>query len=122
MDCEPIGVARTPFETTDDVPRQGFLDDAEGRIEVAERYAAGLEAWDGDEVVVVWFADRADRSSLTVERDGGRGVFTTRSPNRPNPVMLSTCAVLDVEDSALRVRGVDMLDGTPVLDLKPPIA
>jgi tRNA-Thr(GGU) m(6)t(6)A37 methyltransferase TsaA len=122
MHCEPVGFARTPFETTDDAPMQGEFGDAEGRIEIDDEYAPALAGWDGDRVVVVWVADRADRSTLTHERDGEtRGVFTTRSPHRPNPVLLTTCAVLAVEDATLHVRGVDMLDGSPVLDLKPPL-
>ena len=119
--CDPIGTARTPFETSDDAPRQGFLDDTEGTIELEPAYARGLSGLAPDEdVLVVWFADRADRSVLTLDRDG-RGVFATRSPARPNPICLTTCGVLSVGDASLEVRGVDMLDGSPVLDLKRPI-
>ena len=120
-DCDPIGTARTPFETSDDAPRQGFLGDVEGTIELESVYAPGLSGIDtGDDVLVVWFADRADRSVLALDRDG-RGVFATRSPARPNPVCLTTCEVVAAGDASLDVRGVDMLDGSPVLDLKRPI-
>ncbi|MFC6988857.1 SAM-dependent methyltransferase [Haloplanus sp. GCM10025708] len=118
---EPIGRARTPLATPEDAPRQGFLDDVEGRIELETEYAPGLEGVEaGDELVVVWYADEAD-SLVRVDRDGGRGVFTTRSPARPNAVCLTTCPVVAVEGATLRVRGVDMADGSPVLDLKPPL-
>lgn len=118
--CEPIGTAHTPLETSDDAPRQGFLGGVEGTIELDPAYAAGLEGYaSGDDVLVVWFADRGDRSVLTL-RDG-RGVFTTRSPARPNPVCLTVCELLAVDGTSLAVRGVDMLDGSPVLDLKRPL-
>lgn len=118
--CDPIGTVHTPLETSEDAPRQGFLEDVEGTIEIDPAYAAGLEGYAaGDDVLVVWFADRADRSVLTV-RDG-RGVFTTRSPARPNPICLTVVEVLGVDGPSLRVRGADMLDGSPVLDLKRPL-
>ena len=119
--CDPIGTARTPFDAATGAPRQGFLADAEGRIELDPGYADGLRGVGaGSGVLVVWFADRADRSLLTLDRDG-RGVFASRSPARPNPICLTRCDVLEVRETTLRVRGVDMLDGTPVLDLKRPI-
>lgn len=118
--CEPIGTVSTPLERSDDAPRQGFLEAVEGTVQVDPAYAAGLDGYEaGDDVLVVWFADRADRSVLTV-RDG-RGVFTTRSPARPNPICLTVVEVLAVDEASLDVRGVDMLDGSPVLDLKRPL-
>lgn len=122
MRCSPIGVVRTPFETEAEAPRQGLHRDAEGRVEVAPTYRAGLAGLDpGRSLVVVWFADRADHGTLSLDRDGPRGVFTTRSQDRPNPVCLTECTVVGVDDGSVRVRGVDMVDGSPVLDLKPPV-
>jgi tRNA-Thr(GGU) m(6)t(6)A37 methyltransferase TsaA len=118
MHCDPIGTVSTPFETTSEAPSQGFRGDAEGVVRVHGAYAAGLAGFDAPSVVVVWWADRADRSVLTLDRDTSRGVFTSRSPARPNPVCLTECAVLDVGERSLRVRGVDMADGSPVVDLK----
>jgi tRNA-Thr(GGU) m(6)t(6)A37 methyltransferase TsaA len=118
MYCDPIGTVSTPFETTGDAPSQGFHDDAEGVVHVREEYAAGLLGFDAPSVVVVWWADRADRSVLTLDRDPGRGVFTSRSPARPNPVCITECDVLAIGERALSVRGVDMADGSPVVDLK----
>lgn len=119
MQCDPIGTVHTPFETTGDAPRQGFRDDAEGVVELDSAYREGLAGFDADRVVVVWWADRAD-DILTLDRDPERGVFTSRSPARPNPVCVTECAVHDVDPAAgrLRVGGVDMADGTPVVDLK----
>lgn len=113
---EPIGVVHTPFETTSDAPRQGFVDDAAGTIELDDAYAPGLAGVRaGDRAVVLWYADSGDR---VVELGDGRGVFGTRAPARPNPVCVTTVEVLAVEGTRLHVRGVDMRDGTPVLDLK----
>jgi tRNA-Thr(GGU) m(6)t(6)A37 methyltransferase TsaA len=120
MECDPVGTVSTPFETTGEAPMQGQSGDAEGTITIDPEYrpaTTGLSA--GEDVVVVWFADRADRSVLRV-RD--RGVFATRSPARPNPVCLTTCRILGVEEGRIHVRGVDMADGSPVLDLKRSLA
>lgn len=73
--------------------------------------------FDGDWVLVVWWAHRADRALLTLDCDPGRGVFATRSPARPTPACLTACSVLEVRDRELRVGDVDMADGTPVVDL-----
>jgi tRNA-Thr(GGU) m(6)t(6)A37 methyltransferase TsaA len=120
MECESIGRVETPFASRGDAPRQGFLDGATGTVRVTEQYREGLTGLDaGHTIDVVWWADDADRSVLRV-RGGDRGVFTTRSPSRPNPVCVTTCDVLAVDSEAgtVDVRGVDMVDGSPVLDLK----
>jgi tRNA-Thr(GGU) m(6)t(6)A37 methyltransferase TsaA len=123
MECTPIGTVHTPFETTRDAPRQGFRDEAEGVVDVDPAYREGLVGFDGDSVVVVWWADRADRDVLLLDRTPDRGVFTSRSPARPNPVCLTECAVQSVDPDAgrLHLRGVDMADGSPVIDLKVPV-
>lgn len=120
MECDPIGTVYTPHETASDAPRQGLRTDAEGTVELHEAYREGLSGFDADRVVVVWWADRADRSVLTLDRDPSRGVFTSRSPARPNPVCITECRVRGVDPAAgrLHLRGVDMADGSPVVDLK----
>lgn len=123
---EPIGVVSTPFDELDDAPRQGGdVDDDRrshrGEIVLFDRFRRGLAGLDaGDRVDVLWIADRADRSTLTV-RDGRRGVFGTRSPARPNPICVTPCRIVQIEGSRLVVSGVDMLDGSPVVDLKAPL-
>ncbi|MFB6093710.1 MAG: tRNA (N6-threonylcarbamoyladenosine(37)-N6)-methyltransferase TrmO [Halanaeroarchaeum sp.] len=122
MELEPIGRVQTPIERTSDAPRQGTNESIEGTIEVDPAYEAGLYGLEaGDELVVVWFAHEADRSLLRLDRGPDRGVFTSRSPARPNPIVLTTVEVLAVDGTSIRVRGVDMLDGSPVLDLKTPL-
>lgn len=115
---DPIGVVRTPFETLDESPRQGIEADAVGEIVLDEAYVPGLDGLEaGDCIDVLWVADEADRATLRL-RDGDRGVFATRSPNRPNPICVSPCTVLAVDPPRVAVRGVDALDDSPVLDLK----
>lgn len=114
----PIGVAHTPYETTDDAPHQGFADDAEATVEIFEAYADALAGVDDVlRLTVVYWADRADRTSLTDE--DGVGAFAKRTPNRPNPLNICTCTVLGREGTTIRVRGLDAIDGSPVLDCKP---
>lgn len=113
---------RTPIESTDDAPRQGRNEAIEGTIELDPEYEDGLAGIEpGDSLLVVWFAHEADRSLLRLDRDEPRGVFSSRSPARPNPIVLTTVEVLAVDGTTVRVRGVDMLDGSPVLDLKVPL-
>ncbi|MFC7082212.1 SAM-dependent methyltransferase [Halorussus caseinilyticus] len=123
ISCSPIGMARTPFETRGDAPRQGVEADAVGELVLDDAYAVGLAGIEpGEELLVVWYADEADRSVLEVERGGHRGVFASRSPDRPVPLGLTPCTVAEVDGARVTVRGVDMLDGTPILDLKPPLS
>lgn len=115
---EPVGVAHTPYWTAGDAPHQGFATDDEATVEVFETYGDAL-AGIGDVVrlLVVYWADEADRDSLADE--DGVGAFARRTPNRPNPLNVCTCTVLGVGDRRIRVRGLDAVDGSPVIDLKP---
>lgn len=122
IELEPIGTVSTPYETTSKAPRQGTNVDTRGTIHIEEEFLPGLEGIStGDKLIVIWFADEADRSLLQVDRKGGLGVFKSRSPARPNPICLTTCVVESVAGGELTVSGVDMKDGSPVLDLKPPL-
>lgn len=114
----PVGIAHTPYETPGDAPHQGFAAESDAEIEIFEDYADALEGIeDVYRVTVVYWAHLADRTGET-GTDGG-GAFARRSPNRPNPLSLCTCSLLGVDDRRLRVRGLDAVDGSPVLDLKP---
>ena len=120
----PIGVARTPYRTREDVPKGlGTRHEAEGTIEVLPELAAGLADIEGfSHLYVIWIFDRSEGYELVGKNptDGlEHGVFATRSPRRPNPLALSVVELLGREGATLRVRGVDMLDGSPVVDLKP---
>jgi tRNA-Thr(GGU) m(6)t(6)A37 methyltransferase TsaA len=120
----PIGVVRSPHASRDDVPKGlGARHVAEGTIEIAPGLADGLRDIEGfSHLYVIWVFDRSEGYQLVGRNptDGREhGVFATRSPRRPNPIGLSVVELLGREGNVLRVRGLDMLDGTPVLDLKP---
>ncbi|QSZ66896.1 tRNA (N6-threonylcarbamoyladenosine(37)-N6)-methyltransferase TrmO [Methanofollis aquaemaris] len=123
MELVAIGTIRSPYTTPDDAPRQGWLNDVESEIEVYPAYAEGLEDLEGcDRLVVLYWLDRADRSLLRATPPGqtrSRGVFSTRSPHRPNPIALSVVDLLAIKGTTLRVQGLEALDGSPLLDLKP---
>ena len=120
----PIAHVRTPFATTDQIPKgPGAEHRAEGVIEVLPEFEDGLLDIEGfSHLYVIWVFDRAEGFTLLATPptdDRPHGVFATRSPRRPNPIGLTVVELQGRDGNALRVRGVDMLDGTPVLDLKP---
>lgn len=131
----PIGVVRSRVRSPEEAPRQGVLAGTEAEIVVDPACAEGLEGLrdtvrpagarrKGGRIVVICWMHRADRARLTVHPKGRadrpeRGVFATRSPHRPNPLSLHTVELLAVRGTVLRVRGMDAVDGTPVVDIKP---
>jgi tRNA-Thr(GGU) m(6)t(6)A37 methyltransferase TsaA len=120
----PIAHVRSPFTATDQIPKgPGAEHTAEGVIEVLPEMADGLLDIEGfSHLYVLWVFDRADGFDLRAMPpidDRPHGVFATRSPRRPNPIGLTVVELRGREGHRLRVRGVDMLDGTPVLDIKP---
>jgi tRNA-Thr(GGU) m(6)t(6)A37 methyltransferase TsaA len=121
---EPIGVVRTPYTETGQVPKgRGAEHQAEGVLEVLPHFELGLTDIEGfSHLYVLWVFDRASGCELlgTPPTDTRpHGVFATRSPRRPNPIGLTVVTLLGRDGSRLSVRGVDMLDGTPILDIKP---
>jgi tRNA-Thr(GGU) m(6)t(6)A37 methyltransferase TsaA len=124
FEMRPIGFLRTPFADTAAIPKgPGAEHRAEGWLEVLPAYEDGLQDVEGfSHLYILWVFDRADGSSLTATPptdNRPHGVFATRSPRRPNPIGLTVVELLGRDGSRLRLRGVDMLDGTPVLDIKP---
>jgi tRNA-Thr(GGU) m(6)t(6)A37 methyltransferase TsaA len=120
----PIGRVRTPHRTREDVPRGlGARHEAEGSLEILPEFAPGLADIEGfSHLYVLWIFDRAEPCELVGRNptDGlEHGVFATRSPKRPNPLALTVVELLGRDGATLRVRGVDMLDGSPIVDLKP---
>ena len=119
-----IGTMRTPYGDRSDVPKgPGARHDAEGVIEIEAEFAAGLTDIEGfSHLYVLWVFHRAEGYDLMATPptdDRPHGVFATRSPQRPSPIGLTVVRLLGREGNRLRVHGVDMLDGTPVLDVKP---
>ncbi len=138
----PIGVVRSAIKALEDAPKQGALAGTECEIVVDPAYGEALDGLSrrvgtaggasaqGDgprlsgKIIVLCWMDKADRGRLKVRPRGkedlpARGVFSTRSPHRPNPISLHTVELLEVRGNVLRVRGMDAIDGTPVLDIKP---
>jgi tRNA-Thr(GGU) m(6)t(6)A37 methyltransferase TsaA len=121
---EPIGVVESPLTDAAAAPKQGFEGAPETTIVLQARVLDGLEGIAaGDELIVLTWLDRARRDVLRVHpRDDvsnpQRGVFRTRSQDRPNPIGLHRVRVVAIDGTRLRVRDLEALDGTPVLDIK----
>ncbi|MGI6656023.1 MAG: tRNA (N6-threonylcarbamoyladenosine(37)-N6)-methyltransferase TrmO [Desulfobulbus sp.] len=119
-----IGLLRGDITELDDAPKNYTISERVGVLEIDPAYSDALLGVEpGATVVVLFWLHRADRTVLQVYPRGDRsrglhGVFATRSPARPNPIALSELEVLAVEGVRLTVRGVDVLDGTPILDIK----
>jgi tRNA-Thr(GGU) m(6)t(6)A37 methyltransferase TsaA len=120
----PIGTVRSPYTRTDQVPKgPGAGHEAEGILDIRPDLEEGLADIEGfSHLYVVWIFHRVTGAELTAHPptdDLPHGVFATRSPQRPNPIGLTVVRLLGRERHQLRVRGIDMLDGTPILDIKP---
>lgn len=121
---QPIGYVRSPYKDTREIPKGlGAKHDTEGSLEILAEFEPGLTDIEGfSHLIVIWAFDRSEGFSLVgtpPSDDRPHGVFATRSPRRPNPIGLTVVELLYREGPVLRVRGIDMLDGTPVLDIKP---
>jgi tRNA (adenine37-N6)-methyltransferase len=121
---QPIGYVRSPFQDTKAIPKGlGAKHEEEGVLELRPKFEEGLRDIEGfSHLFVIWEFDRSADFDLTVTPPSDNrphGVFATRSPRRPNPIGLTVVELLGREGPRLRVRGVDMLDGTPILDIKP---
>jgi len=119
-----IGRIRTPWTRREDCPRQGRLDGPDCRIEVFEPWQAALEGIAAyAHLEILYWLDRSRRDLVrqNPKDDGTRyfGTFALRSPQRPNPIGTSQVRLVTVEPGALVVRGLDCLDGTPLIDIKP---
>ncbi|HYX68880.1 MAG TPA: tRNA (N6-threonylcarbamoyladenosine(37)-N6)-methyltransferase TrmO [Terriglobales bacterium] len=120
----PIGYVRSPFSETKQIPKgPGAKHEEEGVLEVLPEFAAGLKDVEGfSHLFVLWAFHQSkdfDLVGTPPTDDRPHGVFATRSPRRPNPIGLTVVELLRRDGARLHVRGVDMLDGTPILDLKP---
>jgi len=120
-----VGRVHSPLVDPGAAPKQGDEGAPEATIRFADRFREALDGiGPGDEVLVLTWLDRGDRDVLRVHPRGNTdrpeiGVFATRSPDRPNPIGLHRVEVVAVDGSAVRVRDLEAVDGTPVLDVKP---
>ncbi|MGA3049371.1 MAG: tRNA (N6-threonylcarbamoyladenosine(37)-N6)-methyltransferase TrmO [Terracidiphilus sp.] len=120
----PIGFVSSPYKDTASIPKGlGAKHDANGMLIILPEFELGLTDIEGfSHLFVLWLFDRSDGFELIGKPPTDstpHGVFATRSPRRPNPIGLTVVELLRREGGALHVRGVDMLDGTPILDIKP---
>lgn len=118
-----IGIVHSPYKNRDDVPIQASESRETGEIEIFEEYARGLKDLEGfSHIQVLYIFHKSSRYNLLVKPfldDKLRGVFATRAPNRPNPVGISTLELIEIRKNKLKVKGIDMIDETPVIDIKP---
>ena len=120
----PIGILHCDLKTREETPKNYDESEHVGTIEIYPQFLDGLEGIRiGDTIVVLFWLDRADRTVLRVYPRGDRsepmrGVFSTRSPVRPNPIAVSELVVQEINNNILTVRGLDILDATPLIDIK----
>lgn len=122
----PVGVVKSSYKTPGEAPRQGRLSDQIAEIHIFPEYEEALHRIEdcAHLIVLCWF-DKAERTLLRATPPGQkeeRGVFTIRSPGRPNPIALETVDLVSSRGLVLTVRGLDAINNTPVLDIKPLIA
>ena len=124
LSMQPIGYVRGPYQHAQEIPKGlGAKHEAEGVLEIRAEFEPGLTDIEGfSHLFVIWAFDRSAGFSLLATPPSDNrphGVVATRSPQRPNPIGLTVVELLSRQGRLLRVRGIDMLDGTPILDIKP---
>ena len=125
IELTPIGAVESPLTDRAAAPKQGDEGAPDAWVRFESQVAVGLEGIAaGDELILLTWLDRAARDVLRVRPRGDlarpeQGVFGTRSPDRPNPIGLHRVTVLEVDGLRMRVSGLEALDGTPVVDVKP---
>jgi tRNA-Thr(GGU) m(6)t(6)A37 methyltransferase TsaA len=121
---KPIGVVHSPFKMPKDVPIQSVAADGiKGHIEIAQQYVDGLKDVEGfSHLILIYHFHLSRDYSLLVKPFLDKilhGVFSTRAPSRPNPIGLSIVRLIKIEKNVLQIQDVDIVDGTPLLDIKP---
>ena len=123
----PIGIIHSPFKKPEGTPIQPHSGkDVEGTVEIFPEFVGGLQDLDGfSHLILIYHFHLVRGYSLRVVPymdDRERGVFATRGPRRPNPIGISVVRLLGIENNVLRIRDLDIVDGTPLLDLKPHVS
>ncbi len=120
----PIGILHCNLKKREETPKNYDESEHVGTLEIFPEFLEGLDGLQkGDTIVVLFWLDRSDRTILRVHPRGNktkpkRGVFSTRSPVRPNPIAISELYVENIENNLLTVKGLDILDSTPIVDIK----
>ena len=121
---QPIGTIHSPFHDTQNMPIQPTsAEGIEGKVVLLPEYQEGLKDLEGfSHIILLYYFHKVNRTSLTVTPfldSIPRGLFSTRAPIRPNPIGLSIVRLVAVEENILHIENVDILDGTPLIDIKP---
>ena len=125
---EPIGIVHSPFKRKEDIKKSRNIDpngfeDVRGELEIFAEFAEGLKDIDGFSHIILIFAFHESSEKKLLVRpphDGKRrGVFSSRSPHRPNPIGFSVLRLIERDEKVLHVQGLDAIEGTPILDIKP---
>ncbi len=124
INYKPIGIIYSPHKESEKTPIQPvYAQGIKGRVEVYPEYVEGLKDLEGfSHIYLLYHFHKSDKVKLTVKpflEDVERGLFSTRAPFRPNPIGLSIVKLLKIEDNFLEVENIDILNGTPLLDIKP---
>jgi tRNA-Thr(GGU) m(6)t(6)A37 methyltransferase TsaA len=118
-----IGTARTPYKTRQDAPRQGRTENSLSTLEILPGFEPGLDGVEKfTHLIILYWQHMGDRNKFRTTTPSGpevRGVFATRSPNRPNPIGLCVVELVERRGRALTVRGMDAVEGSAILDIKP---
>lgn len=120
---KPIGVIRTPFKSSEEVPIQSSKSNTKGHVEISAEYLDALKSLDGfSHVILLYWFHKAKPPKMLLKPfldTEEHGLFSIRAPSRPNPIGISIVKLLSIENTRLEIEGVDMLDGTPLIDIKP---
>ncbi|APC83787.1 tRNA (N6-threonylcarbamoyladenosine(37)-N6)-methyltransferase TrmO [Clostridium botulinum] len=120
----PIGYIKSPFKNLEEIPPQSiYAKDKKALIEIKEELVEGLKDLDkNSHIIILFYFNKSKDFNLITKTpwsDEKKGVFSTRSPRRPNPIGLSIVKLIEIDHNKIIIKGIDMLDGTPVLDIKP---
>jgi len=123
FELKPIGVVHSQFKSREEIANSN-KDENVGTIEISSDYANGLDDIDGfSHIIIICWMHKSTYHSLKVRPiyhpEKLRGIFATRHPDRPNPIAITVLELLERKENILKVKGIDLLDGTPVLDIKP---
>ena len=125
---KPIGVVHSPFKKIEDIQTKKYanargFDSMQGELEIFREYEAGLKDTEGFSHLIVLYAFHKSKGFKLHTKpfldEKLRGVFSTRSPHRPNPIGLTIVKIIERKGNVLKVGGMDMIEGTPILDIKP---
>jgi len=124
IEFEPIGILHFPLKKYHDVPNQTINSDIEGKIEIYEKYSEGLKDLEEYEYIICISYLHLIKGSISLLSPSSKdnkmhGIFAIRTPRRPNPIGFSVLKLLEREKNILKVKNLDLIDQTPILDIKP---